>query len=64
MRAKITVHAGKQFVLTLEPENPAEKKDLIEMSEALKRANIINCRGFKYLEPEVEFLVQPYRGDE
>lgn len=58
MKAKIT-HNNGQFLLTLEPEFVDDKEALHDMSLALERPNMINCRGFGYMKPSVEFLIQP-----
>lgn len=53
-----------QFVLTLIPESGEDREALRDLSEKTARVHIINCRGIRYLEQDVEFLIQPMpRGD-
>jgi hypothetical protein len=56
--------SGGSYILTLVPENNDDRNDLRDFGSETMRAHIINCRGFVYLQPEVEFLVQPYTGDD
>jgi hypothetical protein len=55
----ILVPTDAQIMLTLTPENAGDEKTLHEFGLRTGRAHIINCRGFKYMHADVEFLVQP-----
>jgi hypothetical protein len=56
----ILSHSGEaQLLLTLRPENAEEESAVREFGLRTSRAHIINCRGFQYMQSEVEFLVQP-----
>lgn len=46
-------------LLTLTPETDDEKLELKMFSEELARTHYIGSRGFRYLDPSVEFLIQP-----
>lgn len=57
--------SGTSWLLTLSPESDDDRLALMTAgSEMSPRPYMINCRGFRYLEPEVQFLIQPMpRGD-
>lgn len=46
-------------IICLTPESNAERENLRELAEFTGRVCIINHRGFQYMNPETEFLVQP-----
>lgn len=55
---------NKDFILALAPETSEERMFLEGFGRTLSRGHLINCRGFKYLSEEVEFLIQNQpRGD-
>lgn len=57
MKAKIELLPnGKQAIVSFTPENEAERKDIQVL--ATSRMNNFIFRGFRYMNPETEFLVQ------
>jgi hypothetical protein len=66
MKVKIIPCNGGQMIIQLAPESDEDKAELKAFAGGVKQqsAMMINCRGFEYLKPEVEFLLQPMpRGD-
>lgn len=51
---------GKQFLIKFSPDTPKEAEVLKEMAES--DINIINFRGYEYMNPMFEFLCQESRG--
>lgn len=61
MKATIK-HGGDQAELTLIPETEDDKQALRNFSTmgGSRWPKMISCRGFDYMNPEVEFIVQPW----
>jgi len=61
MKAKLALGSNGQTVLTLIPETDTHTHDFTTLLgvEMGARQHIINCRGFQYMEEQVEFLIQP-----
>lgn len=51
---------GNQILFTLTPETEEEGRELKAVGVTLTRSHQIMFRGFKYMEPSVELLVQPH----
>lgn len=63
MRATID-QGTTQAEITLIPDTPEDAEALKIFAGMTVRPHMINCRGFDYMNPVVEFLVQPMpRGD-
>lgn len=58
MKAVIKNAGPNSFVIALEPETAEDKEKIHEMALKLDRGHMINCRGFKYMKPDVEFYIQ------
>lgn len=57
MKARLTAPVeGKQFLLQLTPENPAEVAVLKQLASS--RTKQFLHRGYQYMSQEVEFLIQ------
>lgn len=57
MKARLEILVnGQQAVISFTPENEVERKDLQVL--ATSRMNTFFFRGFQYMNPEAEFLVQ------
>lgn len=57
MKARLEILSnGKQAVIAFTPENEVERKDLQVL--ATSRMSNFFFRGFQYMNPETEFLVQ------
>lgn len=58
MKAMLTLGGDHQDMLTLTPETVAEGDALKAFAHTTTRPRMINCRGFAYMQSEVEFLIQ------
>lgn len=57
MKARLEILVnGQQAVISFTPENEVERKDLQVLASS-RMSNFI-FRGFEYMNPEAEFLVQ------
>jgi hypothetical protein len=66
VKAKIEFPGNRQAIITLSPESEEDQQAIKDLAVHAGPASpaMLNCRGFQYLKPEVEFLVQPMpRGD-
>lgn len=59
MKAKIIVDGGSQFLVRFEPENDDERMVATAFCQALDRPHMVSFRGYRYMAPDVDFLVQP-----
>ena len=59
MRAKLEKKgAGVQFVLALIPDSREDSLALQDLSRATSKTHNFFFRGFEYMSPEVEFIIQ------
>lgn len=59
MKAEIE-QGERHATVKLTPEGDLDRKAIMEFAKWMNaRGHIINCRGFGYMDPTVEFLVQP-----
>lgn len=64
MKASIGGNMTNQALLVLTPESDEDRLLLGNLASMTGPTCIINHRGFRYMEPETEFLIQKMpRGD-
>lgn len=57
MKAKIA--DNMPTILTLIPETDDERTQLVAYARRMARPCMISARGFLYMDPSVEFYIQP-----
>lgn len=58
MKADLSGDMASQVLMVLTPETDDEKRLLQKLATLTNRTCIVNHRGFNYMDPSVEFLVQ------
>jgi hypothetical protein len=58
MKATIVFNTPNQVSLKLLPESPDEKLKVTGLATVTSRPHTFFSRGFEYMDPEVEFLIQ------
>lgn len=58
MKAKIETTGSSQAMLTFTPENKDEAEQLKKLVMFVHRNSYIFPRGYTYMSPDVEFLIQ------